>query len=63
VLLANLGYFQPYAPKGLDKLDRKYYADLPVELVRRLGVEEGRMLVARLPPERIRVYPAGALPG
>jgi hypothetical protein len=38
-------------------------ADLPVELVRRLGVEEGHRLVARLPPERIRVYPAGTLPG
>ncbi|MCC7016752.1 MAG: putative 2-aminoethylphosphonate ABC transporter substrate-binding protein [Rhodospirillales bacterium] len=25
VLLANQGYFQGYAPKGLDKLDKRYY--------------------------------------
>lgn len=25
VLLANQGYFQPYAPKGLEKLDKAYY--------------------------------------
>ena len=25
VLLAKQGYFQPYAPKGLEKLDKKYY--------------------------------------
>ena len=25
VLLANQGYFEPYAPKGLDKLDKRYY--------------------------------------
>lgn len=25
VLLANQGYFQPYAPKGVEKLDKKFY--------------------------------------
>jgi iron(III) transport system substrate-binding protein len=25
VLLANQGYFEPYAPKGLDKLDKRYF--------------------------------------
>ncbi|MGH7266525.1 MAG: putative 2-aminoethylphosphonate ABC transporter ATP-binding protein [Candidatus Rokuibacteriota bacterium] len=38
-------------------------ADLPVELVRRRGLTEGHTLVVLLPPERIRIYPAGAVPG
>ena len=34
-------------------------ADLSVNAVRRLGIAEGRSLPVRLPPERLRVYPAG----
>ena len=32
-------------------------ADLSVNAVRRLGIAEGRSLLVRLPPERLRVYP------
>jgi iron(III) transport system ATP-binding protein len=34
-------------------------ADLSVNAVRRLGIAEGRSLLVRLPPERLRVYPRG----
>jgi iron(III) transport system ATP-binding protein len=36
-------------------------ADLPVDLVRRLGIAEKSMLPLRMPPERIRVYPGSTL--
>jgi iron(III) transport system ATP-binding protein len=34
-------------------------ADLSVNAVRRLGIAEGRSLLVRLPPERLRIYPRG----
>jgi iron(III) transport system ATP-binding protein len=36
-------------------------ADLPVELVRRLGVTEGSSLAVVLPRDRLRIYPQSAL--
>jgi len=36
-------------------------ADLSVDLVRRLSIAEKSELAARLPPERIRIYPGDAI--
>jgi len=36
-------------------------ADLPVDLVRRLGIAEKSTLAFLMPPERIRIYPGSAL--
>jgi iron(III) transport system ATP-binding protein len=36
-------------------------ADLPVDLVRRLGIGEKSVLPLRMPPERIRIYPGSSL--
>jgi iron(III) transport system ATP-binding protein len=36
-------------------------ADLPVDLVRRLGIAEKRALVCVLPPERLRLYPGSTV--
>jgi iron(III) transport system ATP-binding protein len=38
-------------------------ADLPVDLVRRLGIEKGQALPVILPRRRLRVYPGAAIAG
>jgi iron(III) transport system ATP-binding protein len=62
-VLAFLGSFFRADLVGPEPGAARLRADLPVELVRRLGLVEGHALVARLPPERIRIYPAAAVPG
>jgi iron(III) transport system ATP-binding protein len=47
------------SPEGMGPT--RLRADLPVELVRRLGVSEGAALAVVLPRERLRVYPQSAL--
>jgi iron(III) transport system ATP-binding protein len=62
-LLTFLGSFFRAELSGETAGSARLRADLPVELVRRLGIAEGAMLAVSLPPERIRVYPGGAIGG
>jgi len=59
--LAFLGSFFR-ADLTVDGLDEaRLRADLPVELVRRLGLGEGHPLSVRLPKEHLRVYPRSTI--